>query len=419
MSTHTDANSIAALLGEEGMESAILSLSSGTGILDYFDGFAKTQYVSDTIKEALGLPKHLPLKSGVDYYVHPDDMRSFRSELEKNAGKLGESFDIKLRLLCADGEYLAFDVHAVLARIENGHELWFVAFRSAPCVHTAAGGLCITAKTLDERIHSAISRSTLSVFDYDHESGRAYISPGFKKFELCNAAQEYILSGKGSPDVVHSEELSKLEDFFSKKSAEDSSAAVTLRCKMTDGSYRWTKLVGIFAGADDGTPLRTIISLTDVDKEMRIEQELQMSLRHLNTVIEDTNAQYWEYDLLNDTAYMGEMLRKVFSLPEIMENFPESLLKTGIIPEEYFADFRKLHILLKNGALFSEAKLPMNSRGGTPRWKHLRYRTVFDSEGRPFRAIGTAIDITETVNAENKLKQFKKAQKAAQQAGAK
>ena len=153
----------------------------------------------------------------------------------------------------------------------------------------------------------------------------------------------------------------------------------------------------------------------DVDHERSLEHEMQLNLRRLETVIEDTNAQYWEYDIINETADIGEIVRKVYSLPPTMENFPNSLIATGIVPPEYEAEFRKIHIVLKNGALFSELKLPMNSPGGTVRWKHIRYRTIFNSESKPSRAIGTAIDITDQVTAEMKLKQYKKMNKAQQQ----
>ena len=126
MSIERDSEKISELLGENGISNLISSLSSGFGIFDCYEGLAKTVYLSSAIKETLGFTKDIPVKSsiaGVDYYVHPDDMKVVRKDMERPRD-VGEIYDVDLRLLSGDGSYHWFNIRVVLAKIEDGHEIW-------------------------------------------------------------------------------------------------------------------------------------------------------------------------------------------------------------------------------------------------------------------------------------------------------
>lgn len=535
MSIERDSKKIAELLGEDGLANLVSSLAAGFGIFDYFEGEAKTVYLSSAIKDLLGFTKDIPVKSsvaGFDYYVHPDDMRFIRRDMEERPRGLGEIYDIDVRLLAGNGLYHWFNVRAVLAKIENGHEIWngiytdiaarkeselgltrmYQTINGAYAIveydqrsgykvlfttedlsrasentlagpdEKAAGDIFLRAHPNDmaamrevfdeaiktgkrieklfrmkrpsgeylwvkpnlnvaegeagktliygtftnitelvkthlqveeerERLRSLIEQSNIAVLDWDHKTGRHYLSDGLKAYSFYAVAEGLISKQSSDISVVHPDDRPLLEEFLTKIRSNEPEAACTLRAKMTDGSYRWTQISGSIKRDESGALLRSIGTFIDMDDERCLEAEMQMNLRRLETVIEDTNAQYWEYDIISDVAYIGDIVRKAYTLPPVMENYPESLIKTGIIPDDYIADYRKLHINLKNGALFGEVKLPMNSPGGTVRWKHIRYRTIFNADSKPSRAIGTAIDITAQVAAETKLKIFKRAQK--------
>lgn len=106
MSIERDSKKLLELLGEEGIANLISSLASGYGIFDYYEGVAKTVYLSSAIKETLGFSKDIPVKSsiaGVEYYVHPEDMQLIRKDMEERPRDLGDIYDIDLRLLSGDG----------------------------------------------------------------------------------------------------------------------------------------------------------------------------------------------------------------------------------------------------------------------------------------------------------------------------
>lgn len=376
---------------------------------DKTSGF-KIMFTTEDITKTTGEVKAGPTRQpeeDIFELAHPKDRAQIKAAFDE-AIERGTTIQSIFRIKRPTGNYIWIKPNLSVAECDNGKKVIYGTF-------TNIDELVKTHLEVDaerERLRTVIEQSNIAVFDWDHVTNKYYMSDSFKNYALYKAVDNFILHGQGDPSIVHHDDIRLLEEFFAKSLKGEPYAATTVRCKMTDGSYRWTTLSGFFTRDKDNNPLRSIGTLTDVDDERQLEHEMQMNLRRLETVIEDTNAQYWEYDIINDTAYIGEIVRKVYSLPEVMENYPESLIKTGIIPDEYIPDFRKLHIILKNGALFGEVKLPMNSPGGTVRWKHVRYRTIFNSESKPSRAIGTAIDITDTVNAENKLKLFKKAHRS-------
>ncbi len=388
------------------------SANGAYGILEYSreSGF-KTLYVTEDIAEISGFKASEEEISyiGIFSRIHPYDRSNMRAEFKKairNSGKIQSVF----RLKRAKGGFIWVKPNLSLSYGNHGKTLIFGTLTDIDNLVKAR----MEAESEHKRIRSAIKQSNITIFDWNHKTGEYYISDGFKAYAIAEAAENYILRNQADTSFVHPDDLHMLDELYDKSLKGESHGASTVRMKMTDGSFRWTTINCYFTQDYSGALLRRIATLIDVDKERRSEEEMQMTVRRLKGVIDDTNIQYWEYDIINDVAYIGDILRKVYSLPEVMENFPESLIEAGIVPDDYLAGFRKLHIILKNGALFSEHKLPMNSPGGTVRWKHIHYRTIFSSESAPSRAIGTAIDITDQVTAENKLKEFKRAQKAKQ-----
>ena len=342
--------------------------------------------------------------------IHPDDQQKLREALQR-AVESNENVSTIFRIKMANGKYRWVKPNLTVESGTKDSKIIYGTF--ADIDELVRSNLEIEAER--ERLRTVIEQANIAVFDWNHINGDIYMSDSFRKYALAGAAEMFIKTNQGDPSIVHPDDLPLLEEFWSKSLKGEPFVSTTIRAKMLDGSYRWTQLSGYFTHDINGNTVRSIGTLVDVDHERSLEHEMQLNLRRLETVIEDTNAQYWEYDIINETADIGEIVRKVYSLPPTMENFPNSLIATGIVPPEYEAEFRKIHIVLKNGALFSELKLPMNSPGGTVRWKHIRYRTIFNSESKPSRAIGTAIDIADQVTAEMKLKQYKKMNKAQQQ----
>ena len=109
--------------------------------------------------------------------------------------------------------------------------------------------------------------SGASVFEWDLKNGTFYSSDSFLKYALSQCSPMDILANRASFSTVHPDDLPSLFSFFSQCKSGQTKNEVALRLKMVDGSYRWSRLIGIQRRDDNGVPTRTIGAILDINEE--------------------------------------------------------------------------------------------------------------------------------------------------------
>lgn len=257
-----------------------------------------------------------------------------------------------------------------------------------------------------ERYRLIVENTGAVIFDWDLEKGAFYTSGNFSKYAVYEQGAEAIINRRISHEMVYPDDLSGLKRFGEETKQGKTFAEVTLRVKMRDGSYRWTVLSSYNVFNEKGKRIRTIGTMRDVDDEQKTIYEKNLNLCRVNTVIEDTEVLYWEYDIVTHRAIEGEISQRVVGLPEVMENYPESIIEMGLLPNEYIESFRKLHAEIEEGSEYAELRIPLRLKDENIHWQRIRYHTLFDEDGKPIRAIGTAVDITEQVEARRQYEEL-------------
>jgi PAS domain-containing protein len=136
--------------------------------------------------------------------------------------------------------------------------------------------------------------------------------------------------------------------------------------------------------------------LTDLSEEMKIRRALQTEQESFKAAISCTGLHHWEYDEINDLAIQSDKCVRDLHVPKVMKDYPRSWLDTNILLPQYWNRYLEIHRELKQGALevsMEHQIWPPDAK--EPRWERIIYKNIFDESGRPVRAIGTAIDITE------------------------
>ena len=147
--------------------------------------------------------------------------------------------------------------------------------------------------------------------------------------------------------------------------------------------------------------------LTDLTEEIRIRQELQTEQESFKAAVSCTGLHHWEYDVQNDMAIQSDKCVQDLQIPKIMKNYPQSFLDTNIILPQYWNRYLEVHRELKQGAkeVSMEHQIwPPNAK--EPSWERLIYKNIFDVSGKPVRAVGTAIDITEEKRLQAAFEEF-------------
>lgn len=257
-----------------------------------------------------------------------------------------------------------------------------------------------------ERYRLIVESTGSVIFDWDLVNSTTYTSGDFRRYVVSQQPVDDIVKNKVAFSAVHPEDLHLLQQFGKDAAQGKSFAETTLRAAMTEGGYRWTTITASNICDNDGNRTRVVGTVRDVDDVQAAVYDRQLGLMRLNTIVEDTGILYWEVDLKTRRAVMGETARAVLGVEAIIDNYPEPVFTRSFFHRSYEDECRQMHRDIDLGAEYVEARMPLTLPDGREAWHRVRYHTLFDKNGRPERAIGTAVDITEQVSAERQYKEI-------------
>lgn len=151
------------------------------------------------------------------------------------------------------------------------------------------------------------------------------------------------------------------------------------------------------------------ISISDIDKNKRIEESLKAEKKRANGILEGTNAGTWNWNILTATLTINERWAAIigYSLTELepinLQTWvdslhPEDAPRTKALVDRHLA-----------GELdYYDAVFRQKHKNGGWVWINARGKIVErDDAGKPLRMSGTHLDITRRKNAEEELKQLR------------
>ena len=136
------------------------------------------------------------------------------------------------------------------------------------------------------------------------------------------------------------------------------------------------------------------------------EAENRQSRQMYETAAELANLGVWIYDIPNRRITLSDSRATredctIFSIPKVIENIPESMLKW--IDERDIPTVLKMYQAIDGGAASASCEYRYRQRPGTPaRFERAFYTTVFDEQGRPVSAYGIGMDVTALKQEEEK-----------------
>ena len=150
---------------------------------------------------------------------------------------------------------------------------------------------------------------------------------------------------------------------------------------------------------DDGDGKCLIGGVIDETELYEQKERLNTQTLMLSTAEKHADLYYWIYDIKQSKASFCRRLQDELGVPEVMANFPDSILDRDIIDPDYKDRFVKLHEDLKNGIPEAEADIRLIK--GI--WHRFKYMNVLDAQGRPVKAMGTAQNIQPPLDSQLKV----------------
>ena len=137
-------------------------------------------------------------------------------------------------------------------------------------------------------------------------------------------------------------------------------------------------------------------NITAEKKNFRDVYDSDQRFRHAS---EQINVYAWEYTFATKEMRPCFRCMRDLGLPAIVRNYPEPLIESRIIPEDFADMYRNWLRRLEEGEEHIEGVVPLTI-GRIP--FYFRYTTEFDENGKPLKAYGSATLIPEEEEAQKK-----------------
>lgn len=260
--------------GQKEHQALMASIPGGVAIYRLkANGKVLTEYASEGLAKMCGY--------GHDEfaeYISDNAMRNVREkdvpavlEAAKNSIETREPISINYHIHTKNGADILITLNANIiedAELEKDDvALWYA-------VHTRVSDNGKQAILEQEHYRMVLNMTELAYFEWDSESG-FYTSAEYSRYALSEGGMDAVMGWKNNRESVHPDDYDKLLGFIGTVGDGNENNTVKLRMKMTDGSYRWTEVVGYIEHDDNGNLKRLIGILRDIDNEW-IEQNKKL-----------------------------------------------------------------------------------------------------------------------------------------------
>jgi PAS domain S-box-containing protein len=142
----------------------------------------------------------------------------------------------------------------------------------------------------------------------------------------------------------------------------------------------------------------------DISERRHAEQEMRMAEERFRLVSQATNDVVWDLDFSTGQTWWNDALTRQFGYAEDVEG-GAGWWSDRVHPEDRAELLRSIDAELESGSQYWAMDYRFAIADGTYVYIHDRAHIIRDSAGKPTRAIGAMMDVTERMLAEDRLRQ--------------
>ncbi len=227
--------------------------------------------------------------------------------------------------------------------------------------------------------------SGVSLLEIGEQLRILYVSPSFCRIIGADPLQ-YTMPRYLS-DWIHPDDWPSLQSAYQSGAESGDIVEHIHRISLNGKDWAWWHVRAVRIDYDSPLPVM-LVTTTDISRFKEQEQQLEENNERLRLAFEQTSQSLWEVDIPSRTSqFFG---KEISLIPE--ENrleFPEALIVSGLIHPDSAPRFREFALELLQGKVQGYGNFIVQSRDtGCYGWAALSYRTLFDDEGHPLKAVG-------------------------------
>ena len=204
---------------------------------------------------------------------------------------------------------------------------------------------------------------------------------------------------------VHPEDREKLRaEILSMIATHSTLASCDLRVSPGDGRERVLQLQCELEWGDDGRPLRLIGSTQDITARFVADERLRRSERLLNRAQEVAQLGSWGRDYTTDETTWSRQLFTLLGMDPDTERASVELFVSALDPDEWARIRREREIKLTDRPKIWSYNIPIRRRDGARRMVRNTVEYTWADDGRLLWSDGTCQDITEQIEAAERVR---------------
>ena len=261
-----------------------------------------------------------------------------------------------------------------------------------------------------ERYRIIVEQTDVAVVEWNRHSQQFYTSGTYDKYLLSELDPREVLNHKFEKEVVYHDDLALFEKFNNERNAGKENSEIIIRLWMKDKTIRWTRLRGSFLFDKKGEPEQIIITLTDLDNEIRAKEKFQEANIRLNNVISNIPVGVGIYQYYPPKkvvpVYISDRICEIFGFTR--KEF-EQRAKEGnplnLLPEIDDIPLEKMQ-QLNQGQSISIDRIGAKRKDGSSIWLRITCSFII-KPNEPIICYATLLDISNLVAIEQSANSLK------------
>ncbi|MEI6361042.1 MAG: PAS domain S-box protein [Actinomycetes bacterium] len=347
-------------------------------------------WVSPSAEQAFGYPVDQLVGRNAALLIHPDDLAHVVAEVQRTDAA-ETNLHVRHRLVRADGRTFWVDVAAGHIDDEGtGSPGRVVSIRDVDAEVMAEQDLAAS----EQRYRLLAENASDVILLSDEDTVLTWVSAS--SLQTLGWSPDELIGTK-AVDYIHPEDTIALQDAVAQSTATGESIRPQYRWRRPDGSYRWMEAFGRPI-ADDGSgrPGR-VVSLRDIDVQVRAEAELEAREERYRLLAENASDVVWQVAADGTLEWTSPSITRVLGWsPEEVLGMPAMDLVDAEDRER--ATQRRQQVLQGHPV---EGEFRVRRADGRTQWMALTARPIVTSEG--VTRILALRDIQDEVSARTQL----------------
>lgn len=227
----------------------------------------------------------------------------------------------------------------------------------------------------------------------DNEFTIEYISDGYTQLTgYTKKEMDTLFDGKHLP-IVYAPDRFILTVDLKKQLEAENRFSMQYRIVRKDGQLIWVMDKGMMIQGEEGeTKVQCI--LTDVTVQKHHEEALSLSEKRYEIAMRSSGITMFEYNVVTGELMLFEDDAKRYAVSTVIPNGVENFVKKGIIEPVSAADYKEMYRQIHKGAPSAKCYVKARDKDGKIYDYELSLTNVFDSDGKPVRAIGVRKNVS-------------------------